>query len=351
MAAPPIIVVGAGVIGLSTATRLQEAFPSEPVHIIAAETPTTPSPTASYASMWAGAHYRPIPAGSPQLKYEMELAWQTNEVMKRIAKTSPQSGVQTMQGVEYLEKPPPENLALKTGDVVAGVDDDFRVLANNELPEGVTWGCEYQAYCVNVPVYCTWLLKRFQDRGGIVVQRTLKTADDAFLVAEQASFGQAEVVVNCSGHNFDLDPKMKVIRGQTVLVRNVYHKTVTRQMADGTWVVLIPRPCEGGTIVGVSKEIGDLEEKPRPETTTKLLQNSIRYFPDFVSRVDAFDIVKENVGRRPWREGGLRLETQHLPGGRRIVHGYGAGGRGYELSWGVAEKLVQLVRDQQAAKL
>ena len=351
MAASPLIVVGAGVIGLSIATRLQEALPGQPVYIVAAENPTTSSPTASYASMWAGAHYRPIPVGSPQLEYEMKLAWQTNEVMKRIARTNAESGVQTMQGVEYLENPPPENQVLKTGNVIAGVDDDFRVLAENELPEGVNWGCEYKAYCVNVPMYCTWLLKRIQERGGVVVQRTLKAAEDAFLVAEQEGFGQAEVVVNCSGHNFGLDPKMKAIRGQTVLVGNVYHKTVTRQMADGTWAFLIPRPYGGGTIVGGSKEVGDLEEKPRPETTAKLLQNSVRYFPDFVSRVEAFDIVKENVGRRPWREDGLRLETQHLPGGRRIIHGYGAGGRGYELSWGVAEKLLQLVQKTQVAKL
>lgn len=349
----PIVVVGAGVIGLSTANMLQEAFPGRSVCIVAAETPETSLPTASYASMWAGAHYRPIPAGSPQLKDEMELAWQTNEVMKRIAKGSPESGVQVMQGVEYLEKPPPENLTLKTGDVVAGIDDDFRVLATNELPKDVTWGCEYKAYCVNVPVYCSWLLKRFQERDGTVVQEKLQCAEDAFVIAEQKYLRQAKTIVNCSGHNFGLDSKMKVIRGQTVLVGNVYHRTVTRQMTDGTWAALIPRPRAGGTIVGVSKEIGDMEEKPRCETRTKLLQNSIRCFPDFVSCMEDFEILKDNVGRRPWREGGLRMEVEDLPGGRQIIHGYGAGGRGYELSWGVAGHLVQLVQgaEQQAAQL
>jgi D-amino-acid oxidase len=347
----PAIVVGAGVIGLSTAIKMQDAFPCRPAYIIAAEMPTTASPTASYASMWAGAHYRPIPAGSSQLKVEMELGWTTNEVMKQIAKANPESGVQTMQGVEHLETPPPEALALKTGDVLAGIDDEFRVLDQNELPEGVTWGCDYQAYCVNVPMYCSWLLNDFQARGGKVMQRLLSCAEDAFAVVEQEDFSEPGIVINCSGNNFGLDSAMKVIRGQTVLVRNEYHKTVTRQMANGTWSVLIPRPRGGGTIVGVSKEIDDLDEKPRPKTTTKLLQNSIRYFPDFVSRMEDFDILNVNVGRRPWREGGLRMEAEYLPGGRQIIHGYGAGGRGYELSWGVADKLVKLVRDtkQQAA--
>jgi D-amino-acid oxidase len=344
---PPIMVIGAGVIGLSTANKLQDALPGRQIYIIASESPTTPSPTASYASMWAGAHYRPIPVGSPQLKAEMQLAWQTHEVMKRIAKESPESGVQVMMGVEYLEAPPLENMALKTGDVVAGIDDGFRVFDGSQLPEGVKWGCEYKAYCVNVPNYTSWLLKRFQERGGTIMQGTLKCAEDAFAFAEQEHLGRVETVVNCSGRNFGLDPKMKVLRGQTVLVKNEYDKTVTRQIADGTWATLIPRPRGGGTIVGVSKEVGDMEEQPRPETSRKLLENSIRYFPDFINRMEDFQILKENVGRRPWREGGLRMEAENLPDGRQIIHGYGAGGRGYELSWGVAEQLVQLFQGAQ----
>ena len=340
----PIVVVGAGVIGLSTANKLQDTFPGRPICIFASETPTMSSPTASYASMWAGAHYRPIPVGSPQLKAEMELGWKTNEVMKRLAQESPESGVQIVMGVEYLENPPQENLILKTGDIIAGVDDGFRIFDENELPQGVRWGCEYKTFCVNVPMYSSWLLKRFQGRGGKIVQRTLKSANDAFSVVEQEGLGQVKTVVNCSGHNFGLDPKMKILRGQTVLVKNEYPRTVTRQMADGTWATLIPRPRGGGTIVGVSKEAGDLEEQPRPETTRVLLENSIRYFPDFVGHIEDFQVLKENVGRRPWREGGLRMELENLPGARQIVHGYGAGGRGYELSWGVAEQLVQIVK-------
>ena len=343
-AVPPVVLVGAGVIGLSTANRLQDAFPNRQICIVASETPTTRTPSASYASMWAGAHYRPVPAASTQLQAETEIAWKTNEVMKGIAKKNPESGVQVMVGVEYLEKPPEENLVLKTGSAIAGPNDDFRVLDESELPEGVKWGCEYKSYCVNVPMYCLWLLKSFQSRGGMIIQRELTSAVDAFAVAEEKGLKGVKTVVNCSGHNFGLDHKMQVFRGQTVLVKNEYDRTVTRQMADGTWATLIPRPRGGGTIVGVSKEVGDMKKEPRSETTRLLLNNSIRYFPDFVSRIEDFQIQKVNVGRRPWREGGLRIEVENLPGQRLIVHGYGAGGRGYELSWGVAEQLVQLVR-------
>lgn len=346
----PIIVIGAGVTGLSVATLLQSCSPSTPIIIIAAETPSTQSPTADYASMWAGAHYRPIPGSTAQLKQEAQMAQRTAEIMKQIARESPEAGVEFLMGVEYFEHPPDEVLALKTGDIYASADDGFRVLDRSELPAGVKWGCEYRTYCLNVQLYCPWLLDRFISKGGQVIPHRLSSAADAFDFARQRGLGRVKTVINCSGRNFDQDPKMKIIRGQTVLVKQQYHKTVTRQNRDGAWAFLIPRPCGGGTIVGGTKEIGDPETHPRPETRQKLLQQSVVSYPDFVDSVDKFEVLKDNVGRRPWREGGYRIETELVSPDKRIVHGYGAGGRGYELSWSAAERILELVKESATAK-
>ena len=117
-------------------------------------------------------------------------------------------------------------------------------------------------------------------------------------------------MVNCSGRNFDKDPKVKIIRGQTVLVQQQYRKTVTRQSSDGSWSFLIPRPSGGGTIVGGSKEVGDFETRARPETRNALLRQAVKNFPDFVADITDFVVVQDNVGRRPWREGGLRIRAR-----------------------------------------
>lgn len=159
-----IVVVGAGVIGLSTAILLQQRLPQHTILIIASELPTSLHPTADYASAWAGAHYRPIPASTQQLRDEAELAIQTSVTMRKIAKESPEAGLAEMKGVEYLEAPTEVELKMKMGEVYAWPGDNFRVLGANELPDRVKWGCEYDTYCVNVPVYCRWLLQRFQDR-------------------------------------------------------------------------------------------------------------------------------------------------------------------------------------------
>ena len=344
MARESIVVIGAGVLGLSTAITLQERLPAHSIIVIAAELPTDTSYTADYASMWAGAHYRPIPRSTRQLEDESQLAMTTAGVMKRIAEDTPEAGVAVMQGVEYIETPPDENLRLKTGDVYAGPRDDFRVLDQKELPDAVKWGCEYQAYCVNVPVYCRWMMRKFQHQGGRILRHRLEDPKAAFEVAQRLDLKGTKIVVNCSGRNFDKDPRMKIIRGQTVLVKQQYHKTVTRQSSDGSWSFLIPRPSGGGTIVGGSKEVGDFETRARPETRNALLRQAVKNFPDFVADITDFVVVRDNVGRRPWREGGLRIEPEVMVDGRVIVHGYGAGGRGYELSWGASREIADLVQ-------
>jgi len=327
--------------------------------------------SAEYASMWAGAHYRPIPHlpvshpqyGSltgeqqrfqSQLANEHCLATRTARVMKQLARASPETGIEIMPGVEYLENPPPENLALKSADVYAGDDDCFRVYTSSEVEDlnnhaardgrgQIKWACEYETYVVNVHIYCAWLLQQFLQGGGRTIQKKLSSIGEAPQAVPNA---KCPIIVNCSGMGIWEDPKTKVIRGQTVLVRNHYHSTVTRQCADGTWSFLIPRPLSGGTIVGGTKQVSDPETRGRPEERQKLLENAVKHFPDFVSELKDFDIVQDNVGRRPWREGGMRIETDELKqDGMKlsVVHAYGAGGRGYELSWGAAEQVCELV--------
>lgn len=356
-ALPRIVIVGAGVLGLSAAVLLQRRFPGRGVIMVADEFPVLPSSssspsssmsvtrhTASYASAWAGAHYRPIFPSTPQLRDEAVLARRTFQVMERMARETPEAGVEMMQGVEYFDKPSEGELEMGDGDVYAGVGDGFRVLKQEELVGGVRWGCEYRTYCVNVPLYGAYWLRRFEENGGRVIKQRIQDVMEAFEVAQPDGLNEVSTVVNCSGTNFGHDPRVKIIRGQTCLVKNPYHRTVTRQYADGRWATLIPRPLGGGTIVGVSKEVGDEEDEPRPETRQLLLEQSTDSFPDFVRDLAGFEVIQDNVGRRPYREGGARIEIETFEGGRkRLVHGYGVGGRGYELSWAIAERLVDLV--------
>lgn len=79
------------------------------------------------------------------------------------------------------------------------------------------------------------------------------------------------------------------------------------------------------------------------DTRARLLANAAKWFPFTEESRGQFDVIGDIVGRRPAREGGMRIEAEELAGGRMVVHVYGAGGRGFELSRGVAEDTAALM--------
>lgn len=140
--------------------------------------------------------------------------------------------------------------------------------------------------------------------------------------------------------------------GQTCLVSNSCDRNITQFNADGSWTFFIPRPLEGGTIVGGTKEVNDWTSTPRPETRAQILENAAKAYPPILGPEGKFNVIRDIVGRRPFRKGGLRLEREPMERnlkGRFVVHAYGAGGSGYALSWGVAEEVVNLVQKSQSS--
>jgi D-amino-acid oxidase len=407
----PIIILGAGVTALTLAHQL--LYPPSPppnttqthhrpILILASTIPTSPLSTIppSYASLWAGAHYRPIPASTPQLAFERQLALRTHAIMLQLASTYPETvtGIARVPAEEYLETDPDAaTLALRTGDIYAGPGDDFRVLDETELATlnatspstpPVRWGCTYNTYCINPTLYLPFLIRRIQARGARIAQAHITSFAHALQLARGLGFlpphpnratsaaAAPPTIVDATGTGLLPDPLCRIIRGQTVLVKQQFPKTITRQCRDGSWAFLIPRPGGGGTVVGGTKEVGDCEALPRRGTRERLLGRARACFSGEVGMGDGqgkgrLEVVRDIVGFRPWREGGVRLEVEEREvvvgdtGGRsdegqdgegeadtetvRVVYGYGLGGRGYELSWGVAERLVELVDGRAGA--
>lgn len=124
--------------------------------------------------------------------------------------------------------------------------------------------------------------------------------------------------------------------------------TITRQNADGTWTFIIPRSFDGGTIIGGTKEPHDWSAEPSLQTRERLLAAAAEMHPDILNAGGGFDVIADIVGRRPTRDGGMRIEVQGaregVVGDGPVVHAYGAGGRGFEVSWGVADEVAALVK-------
>lgn len=65
--------------------------------------------------------------------------------------------------------------------------------------------------------------------------------------------------------------------------------------------------------------------------------------PDaFPPKVSDYEIVAHNVGIRPARATGLRVEKE-IMAGEKVVHAYGVAGGGYVFSFGVARAARDLV--------
>ncbi|KAK0385384.1 hypothetical protein NLU13_7860 [Sarocladium strictum] len=347
-----VVVIGAGIIGLTTALRLQESLdPSRHEVVVVSEEWPTSIPgvpvkhSVNYASMWAGAHVRPIPASTPQLRREAAWLRRTVQVFEEQLQSS-LVGVTKCKGIEFLEAPPPEYTGQTQESFTSETGlSNYRKYSSSELPAGVKLGFEYETYCINAPVYCASLLRRFVVRGGKCVKHHLANEREAYAVWHQVS-----LVVNASGTGFG-DPKTFPTRGQTVLTDLVAAKdTVTLQKADGTWSFIIPRFLDGGTVVGGTKQPGDWSSIPSVSTRESLLSEGSKiaqFAMPHPRKLEAIKVVSDIVGRRPTREGGMRIEVESLDSpesGLRVIHAYGAGGRGFETSWGIAEDVVELVK-------
>ncbi len=197
----------AGILGLASALRLQEAFlPKIDVLIVAAEFPHGGDHRSSsnYASSWAGAHHRYIPVLTAEdAKFDKLIRTSFAELEKTAAK-HPEAGIQFMDGYEYFEKPTDAYTGLQGG---YGEQEGFRILEKRELPTGMTFGTVYKTWCLNPPVYSSFLLRRFLQRNGKLLHKRLQRPEEAFYLAPKV-----DIVVNCSGIGFG-DPAYYPIRG------------------------------------------------------------------------------------------------------------------------------------------
>ncbi|KAI5864876.1 FAD dependent oxidoreductase [Durotheca rogersii] len=376
---PHIVVIGAGVIGLSAALRIlgEEEPPSPPqqqetqntVTIVARDYPegaetVDGASQIDFTSAWGGAHNRLVPPTDAATRREHGFARRTFARVRGVRARHPEAGVTLLRGVEYLEAgalaPAYRDLTEARARDEAGPDGlgmrGFRLLPPAELPPGVAWGCEYDTWCVNPMVYCAWMLRRFALRGGRAVRRAVR--DPREVLAWRLEGGPVDAVVNASGQGFG-DERVFVTRGQTCLVANPCPVTITRQNSDGSWTFCVPRAFDGGTVIGGTKEPDNWDPHPSPAVREALLRRFADTYPAILGPEGRFAVIRDVVGRRPTRRGGMRLEAEVLDADgdgdddgapRPVVHAYGLGGRGYELSWGVADEVAALLQPYLEAK-
>ncbi|GAA4695064.1 FAD-dependent oxidoreductase [Nocardioides conyzicola] len=300
-AAERVIVVGAGVIGLTCAVRLLEA--GVRVDVVARDLPRETT-SAVAAAIWYP--YRALPQ-------ERVTAWARTSyaVFDALADTDPEGGVRLLPGTEVLATRQPDPWWRSAVPTLANTDD---------VPDGWAAGWSFTTPVVDMSVYLGWLAGRVEQLGGTITRLNL------------SGLPTAGLVVNCSGLGARLlgaDRTVVPVRGQVVVVEQFGLERWWLDSLGPTYVV----PRERDVVVGGTDIEGDWSRTPSPETATRILARAARLVPE----LRRARVLQHKVGLRPVRPA-VRLERVG-----DVVHCYGHGGAGVTLSWGVADEVVSLV--------
>lgn len=308
-----VLVLGCGVSGLSCGIRLLETGHS--VELWARELP--PHTTSDVAAaVWYP--YRAFPQ-------ERVTGWarRTFDVLCELA-VRPEAGIHVARGVELFTEPPPEPWW-------APCVPSLRAATPEERVPGYSHGYSFEAPIIEMPRYLPFLLARFRELGGRLLQREVHSLEEAGR--------EAGVVVNCTGlgaRELAGDTSLFPIRGE---VLRVAPPPVNRFLFDESEVrgicYVIPRSTD--CILGGTAEEGNASLEPDSMQAEGILARCRRILPEG----SRFQVLEHKVGLRPGRPT-VRLEAEHVAGGQ-VIHNYGHGGAGVTLSWGCAEEVVSLV--------
>ncbi|MEV0171614.1 FAD-dependent oxidoreductase [Streptomyces sp. NPDC050803] len=308
-----VIVVGGGVIGLTTAVVLAEHGRRVRVW--------TRDPVERTTSAVAGALWWPYRIEPVALARVWAL--RSLDVYAELAARPEVTGVRMVEGV------------LGEGDLdgadawaAARVPGLRRATAHEHAGGTGLWA---RLPLIDMSTHLPWLRERFLAAGGAIETRTVSA------LAEAGT--EAPVVVNCTGlgaRELVPDTSVRPVRGQLVVVENPGIRTwVTSSEPSGEMAYFFPQP--GRLLLGGTADDGEWSLEPDPEVAEAIVRRCARLRPEIAGA----RVLDHRVGLRPVRDA-VRLEREPLPDGRVLVHNYGHGGAGVTVAWGCAEEAAAL---------
>lgn len=298
-----VVVVGAGVLGLSCAVRLLQA--GHRVDVLARDLPLETTSGVA-AAIWY-----------PYLAFPLDkvAAWgkATYDEFARLADGGA-DGVAMRSGTELLTRPTPDPWWADAVPVLERVEP--------LSPYADAWS--FVAPVVDMSGYLPWLAEQVLDAGGTITRMAL------------ARLPEAPLVVNCSGlgsRRLADDPLSTPVRGQVVVVEQVGLDRWWLAESDvegGVPTYVIPRTSD--IVLGGTDDEGEWSRTPSAEVAADILRRAGELVPE----VAGARVLRHRVGLRPARPE-VRLERVG-----DVVHCYGHGGAGVTLSWGCADEVVRL---------
>ncbi|KEF53179.1 D-amino-acid oxidase [Exophiala aquamarina CBS 119918] len=352
MARKTIVVIGAGVAGLTTAFLLSK---KGKYNIVVAAKHMPGDYDIEYASPWAGGNYMPVSErGTPAAKWDRD----TWAPLEDLARNKPEAGVH-FQECEIYNRSIDANSAtaawfselLSPNAWFRDVVPNFCSLPKESLDPSISNATKFTSVCINTAIYLPWLVSQCLANGAVFRRAVFSHILDA---TSPTIAAKVDLVVNCTGLGAAklggvADESVVPARGQIVVVRNDAGKMMSFSGTDDgedEACYIMTRAAGGGTVLGGCYQKGNFESQPDPNLAIRIMKRAVAACPALTAGrgIEALDVIRHGVGLRPVREKGTRIEKEKI-GGMWIVHNYGAGGAGYQSSYGCAQAAERLVEE------
>ncbi|KAH3667815.1 hypothetical protein WICMUC_005215 [Wickerhamomyces mucosus] len=339
-----VVVVGAGVVGLTSAWILLKK--GYDVTIVGRNIPGDID--IEYTSPFAGANW-----GSFALDHEhflQDLDKPAYKLFIKLARNDPNAGIHIVPHHTYIRKDQLDDKGefklpwfIKERFV-----ENVRFLEKDELPtdeyNDIVGGWSFDSVTISTNIYLHYLLQKIFALGGILKRKSIKHIKEAYDLHHTRE--RADLVVNSTGllarHLGGVeDENVYPIRGQILWVRNSAKKQISLKIHGfkDESVYVFPRK-EGGSIIGGTFIKDNWSSVEDPELSKRMIERAVKYLPELVDpklgNDPEIDVYRYNVGLRPGRTGGPRIEREGS-----IIHNYGISGAGYQASIGLAEHVLR----------
>ena len=311
-----------------------------------------PRPTSSAAA----AFWYPFKAGS----YDRSIGEMTYMVFRALARDVPESGVRQQRAVEYF---PGVGYVSRFRSscwwqYLPGIDLELAEDRNITLGEhALSQAVQFNTYVIDMGPYLDFLDAWFEDKDGVKIERLLSSIEDAFadefdVVVDCAGLGALDLLGpeiesrGCQGSNKEGEG-MKALHGQVLRLRgqSYPHLVLAHEGAfDANPFYIVPRAND--VIVGGSSTLLLPYRKGeclRPRGAIPDQDKRIREWCGQVAPELDLEQAQVLTGVRPFRDP-IRIDYDPSFHQQQIVHNYGHGGSGVTLSWGSAQRVLELIR-------
>ncbi|XP_055294813.1 D-aspartate oxidase-like [Sitodiplosis mosellana] len=327
-----VAIIGAGVIGTTTAIRLQEQFANR-ISLTIFSDQFSPKTTGDIsAGLWG-----PYQLGNTPQDKIFTWSKDTHNYFHKLWKdgVAEEAGVSLLPVTRMTTEDQSYDVPWK--DVVFGCTDMTKETLERlsaEHKRKYKYGIHFNTFICEPTFFLPYLYKRIQAAGGRIERKRIESFE------EVATF---DLVINCTGLGAQVlikdDYELKPVRGQVMRVKAPWiFDVLLDDSDDGNYIISNMHTI----ILGGTHQLNDYNQNVDAGDRKFIYEGCI----GMNASIKRAEIVKEMVGLRPGRSQ-VRLERDTYTTKRgkqlQIIHNYGHGGSGVTLSYGCAIEVADIV--------